>query len=147
MIDKTSTVSKDDCYFGWCAFLFFFFIRHWTFFNWRFWPSQRYPSTLLYLGHRWMMCFILGFSITAVHCSSASIIGRKRWIWKKWRRRTIEVWGFRRGVVQSFALLRCYAIDPEDGTDRFSQNVGNQISTRCDINTGVIFSVDVANVS
>ena len=32
--------------------LLFFFFRRWTSFNWRFWPSQRHPSTLLYLRHR-----------------------------------------------------------------------------------------------
>jgi len=30
----------------------FFFIRHWISFSWRFWPSQRHPSILLYPEHR-----------------------------------------------------------------------------------------------
>ena len=33
-------------------FFFFFFFRRWTSFKWRFWTSQRHPSTLLYPGHR-----------------------------------------------------------------------------------------------
>ena len=39
-------------------FFFFFFFRRWTSFNWRFWPSQRHPTTLLYPGHRLSNFFI-----------------------------------------------------------------------------------------
>lgn len=54
-------------------------------------------------------------------------------------------------------LSRCSSVHRSSGMLRhrplkmapigFPRNVGNQISTRFDIDTGVIFSVDVANVS
>ena len=47
--------------------LFFFFFRRWTSFNWRFWPSQRHPSTLLYPGHR-LTNFLSSFDQGPVWC-------------------------------------------------------------------------------
>ena len=45
----SSGVTKPNCT---QAKQIFFFIRHWTSFSWRFWPSQQHPSILLYPDHR-----------------------------------------------------------------------------------------------
>jgi len=52
-----------------CADLatFVFFFRRWTSLNWKFWPSQRRPSTLLYLGHR-LSNFLSSFDRGPVWC-------------------------------------------------------------------------------
>ena len=48
-------------------FFFFFFFSRWTSFNWRFWSSQRHPSTLLYPGHR-LTSFWSSFDQDPVWC-------------------------------------------------------------------------------
>ena len=45
----------------------YFFFRRWTSFNWRSWPSQRHPSTLLYPGHR-LTNFLSSFDQGPVWC-------------------------------------------------------------------------------
>ena len=63
-LDRTATGSGIITFF---FFIFFFFFWRWTSFNWRFWPFQRHPSTLLYPGH-WLSNFWSSFDQGPVRC-------------------------------------------------------------------------------